>query len=333
MLWVLLSSPLVLGAFVPASQVAANYSLTSSTSIPFPTATLPSSDANTFAVANWGLSKGRIENEAQDLSFVADPFPNSDPPSETSGNGPSSPVLQVDYPANGFGSTESGAQFFSLFNSSTPFQSMLLSYEVAFNTGFDWVKGGKLPGIRGGPDPNGCDGGSQPNGTDCFSTRTMWRTNGEGEVYAYIPQKDSICNNPNFICNSDFGISIQRGSFSFQDSSWNRITLLVLLNSPTSVDNGYVALYYNDVLALSQGGLQIRGGNDIDANGLFFSTFFGGDDSSWAPSTDQRAYFRNFQLWAGSSPSDLKASALGHRISRNCLLCVIVLSLLVALGI
>lgn len=58
---------------------------------------------------------------------------------------------------------------------------MLLSYEVAFDKGFQWVKGGKLPGLRGGSDTSGCEGGAEPNGTDCWSTRLMWRTAGEGE--------------------------------------------------------------------------------------------------------------------------------------------------------
>jgi len=142
----------------------------------------------------------------------------------------------------------------------------------------------------------------------------MWRTNGAGEVYAYIPRSNSLCSNDNFICNDDFGISIQRGSFSFSAASWSRVTLLVLLNSPVSESNGYVAVYFNDVLALSQGGLQIRAGDVIDAGGLYFSTFYGGSDSSWAPSTDQHAFFRNMQLYGGSSPSNLKASNSGSKI-------------------
>jgi len=263
---------------------------------------------------------------------VDDPFPNSSPPSDgtTTSTGP---VLKVDYPANGFGPMQSGTQLYSLFNSSTPFQSMLLTYQVAFSGNFDWVKGGKLPGIRGGPDPNGCSGGSQPNGTDCFSTRIMWRTNGQGEVYAYIPRSNSICNNPNFICNDDFGISIQRGSFSFQASSWSRVTLLVLLNSPVSAVNGYVAVYFNDVLALSQGGLQIRAGDSIDAGGLYFSTFFGGSDSSWAPASDQHAYFRNIELWGGSAPSNLKASSALQLVPTSTNFCVLLLSLLALYGL
>lgn len=44
-----------------------------------------------------------------------------------------------------------------------------------------WNKGGKLPGLRGGPENHGCSGGDATNGTTCFSTRLMWRSNGSGE--------------------------------------------------------------------------------------------------------------------------------------------------------
>ena len=41
--------------------------------------------------------------------------------------------------------------------------------------------GGKLPGLRGGPDTHGCSGGNETDGTTCFSTRLMWRSGGAGE--------------------------------------------------------------------------------------------------------------------------------------------------------
>ena len=37
-------------------------------------------------------------------------------------------------------------------------------------------------------------------------------------------------------------------------------------------------------------------GDDVTIRGLFFSTFFGGNDSSWAPSKDVAAYFRNINF-------------------------------------
>lgn len=175
---------------VPASSAASQFSLGSSTSLPFPTATLSNSDAQSFLNSNWGLSKGRIQNGASDLTFVSDPFPNNPvPTSSTGGDGTntSSPVLQVDYPKGSFSDDDSGgAQMYALWNASgDAWESMMVSYEVAFDEGFDWVKGGKLPGLRGG-DANGCSGGSQADGSDCFSTRIMWRKSGEGEGAPFL---------------------------------------------------------------------------------------------------------------------------------------------------
>jgi len=298
---------------ISPQEIASSYSLTSSTIPPFPTSTQSSSSSQSFITSNWGLSKGRIQSEPQDLSFISDPFPTTSPADAAA----SRPVLQVDYPQGSFSHGTGGTQLYSLFNGSNPFQSMLLSYEVAFDANFNWVKGGKLPGIRGGPDPNGCSGGSKPNGTDCFSLRLMWRPQGVGEVYAYIPTPNNICNSANFICNPDFGISIHRGAFVLQSGTWNNITLLALLNDPPNVANGFIQLTFNGAPVITQGNLQLRASNLINAGGLYLSTFFGGDDSSWATPTDQHSYFRNFQLWAGDQPSNKSGPAASAGV-RSC---------------
>ncbi|KAH9940513.1 uncharacterized protein BXZ73DRAFT_42689 [Epithele typhae] len=307
----------LLAAIVPscATQVAAPatlaslYSLATSTSIPFPSATLSSSDAQSFLVSDWSLSKGKIQQGAENLAFVADPFPNK--PAPGSSNTSTGPVLQVKYAAGGVGSSSSGAQLFTLWNSSNAFNSMMISYEVAFDSNFDFVKGGKLPGLRGGPDPNGCSGGDAATGTNCFSTRLMWRTNGAGEVYAYIPTPNNICSNSDFICNDDgFGTSIDRGSFSFTTGQWHRVTLMVNLNSPTSTVNGQVQLYFNNVQALSEDVLYYRSVSSLSVGGMYFSTFFGGSDDSWAPPSDSNAYFRNIELWGSSAASNLTGATV-----------------------
>ena len=46
---------------------------------------------------------------------------------------------------------------------------MTFSYKVFFPAGFDFVKGGKLPGLFAGRP--GCSGGAARK--DCFSTRFM----------------------------------------------------------------------------------------------------------------------------------------------------------------
>jgi hypothetical protein len=169
-------------------QLASLYSLTTSTSLPFPTATQSSSNAQSIIVSNWSLGKGKIQDGADNLAFVDDPFPNNPVPVPSTVN-TSGPVLQATYPANGFSSSNSGAQFYNLWNTSdgSYFETMLATYEVAFDTSFNWVKGGKLPGLRGGLNPTGCSGGNEANGQDCFSTRLMWRPNGVGEGMSFHP--------------------------------------------------------------------------------------------------------------------------------------------------
>ena len=64
-------------------------------------------------------------------------------------------------------------------------------------------------------------------------------------------------------------------------------------------------LSYNNVQALDEQALQYRAASSVSVGGLYFSTFYGGSDSSWAPSSDTNAYFRNFQLWGSSAASNL----------------------------
>jgi hypothetical protein len=211
----------VRAATTQAAEIASLYGLTSSTSFPFPTATMPPADTATFLSANhgtdpWAIAKKNKENQV-DLSFVVDPFDTSDTSNAVlqvrepyfwrRKNGINN-LYQVLYPANSFGGTTGGAQFINLFpnpndtdiTSSDSFQTMLLSYEVAFDPDFQWVKGGKLPGLRGGPDLEDCDGGQEPKGNDCFSARLMWRANGTGEVYAYVRTQDGLCNEAGMYC-------------------------------------------------------------------------------------------------------------------------------------
>ncbi|KXN90595.1 hypothetical protein AN958_03835 [Leucoagaricus sp. SymC.cos] len=299
-----------------ASALAVQYGLATSTAFAFPSATLAAADTTNRIVSQWSLGKGHVQDGTTEISFVADPFPNSPPtgdPSDTTVNNPNATVLQVTYPQGSFSHESGGTQFYNLWNTTdgSNWGSMLLSYEVAFNSNFDWVKGGKLPGLRGGLDGTGCSGGdSVPDGKECFSSRVMWRKSAEGEVYAYIPTPNGLCTDKNVICNSDFGTSLERGAFGFLSGRWLRLNMLVQLNNPPNVANGQIQLYYNDRLAISRQGLQIRASDTLFINGLFFSTFFGGSDSSWATPTTQHTYFRNIQLWGSSAMSNLTGQSV-----------------------
>ncbi len=98
-------------------------------------------------------------------------------------------VLQAEYP-KGSCSTFCGIKSgISIDISPLPeSDNATLEYEVYFPSNFDFVKGGKLPGIVGGV--KGCSGctQSEPLRSNCFSARFMWGPDGEGYPYLYLPR-------------------------------------------------------------------------------------------------------------------------------------------------
>jgi len=88
------------------------------------------------------------------------------------------------------------------------------------------------------------------------------------------------------------------------------VDLIVQLNNPSGTANGIIQVYYNGLLAFNKTGLQIRSQDSITGfTGMFFSTFFGGNNASYESPADQYAYFRNFQMWASDSFSHGKSSS------------------------
>jgi hypothetical protein len=153
-----------------------------------------------------------------------------------------------------------------------------LTYSIRFPVGFTWVKGGKLPGLCGGQcwtDSN--------NGPGGFAMRLMWRAGGVGEVLL----SDAVT--------TGYGTDLGRGtSFTFAaDGRWHSIKEHVHLNTPGQPD-GYIDLTYDGTL-YHFGGLVIRT-DSTHIDSLIFSTFFGGHDSTWAPTSAQRIDFSSFHV-------------------------------------
>jgi hypothetical protein len=201
---------------------------------------------------------------------------------------PSGQLLRAFYPAGsasrGTDGPDGGMQ--ARMRLPGPADVVDLTYQVRFPEGFDFVKGGKLPGLYGGA---GNAGGDIPDGSDGFSTRYMWRADGAGEVYAYLPSS------------AEHGTSLGRGCWSFPQGTWTTIRQRVQLNS-TGQSDGRISVWQDDRLVLDRGGLQFRTDDALRVDGLFFSTFFGGGDSSWASPVDQHVDFAEFDLTEGSNP-------------------------------
>ena len=228
-----------------------------------------------FSRSNWP-SQWRIRKQGdwgwQNTTTLADPR--------------FSQVLRVRYPAESAspavnrktGAPLGGAQFYTNLPSAQ--DSVRLSYYVRFSKPFDFVKGGKLPGLFGGTETSG---GDNPDGTNGFSTRFMWRKKGQGELYAYLPTS------------SKYGTSIGRGKWSFTPGTWHRLEQQVDLNHPQKKD-GRVQVWLDGKKVLDQSKLQFRTTDALKIEGIFFSTFFGGNDSSWATPKDVTVDFANFSI-------------------------------------
>jgi hypothetical protein len=196
---------------------------------------------------------------------------------------PGGRLLRVAYPAGSAsrraGGEDGGTQVY-LRLPDGPVDTLALTYQVRFPDGFDFVKGGKLPGLFGGTVTSGRD---IPDGTNGFSTRYMWRRDGAGEVYAYLPTSQ------------EHGTSLGRGCWTFPTGRWSTVRQVVRLNTPGAAD-GEVTVWQDGRQVLRQRGVQFRTVDSLRIDGLFFSTFFGGGDSSWASPVDQHADFAGFAV-------------------------------------
>jgi hypothetical protein len=151
-----------------------------------------------------------------------------------------------------------------------------------FDKGFKFAKGGKLPGLYGGIPPSGCIGDSEDYG---FSTRYMWRENGDGSIYAYLPGKETRC-----------GAYIGRGSFKFRSGRWLKLEQEIVMNNIGKAD-GVLKVWADNKLVINRSDITFREKEGILAKGLFFNTFFGGSSAEWASPQDQYSNFRDFRLY------------------------------------
>jgi len=194
-------------------------------------------------------------------------------------------ALRVHYPRGSaspeasrvYGSPGGGMQMF-LPATGRSLDDAYLRYWVRFPTDFEFVRGGKLPGLFGGTEVSG---GEQPDGTNGFSTRLMWRSLGAGEVYLYAPHES--------------GASLGRGSWTWPRGAWTCVEQHVTLNRPGSND-GSVTVWLNGTQVLSRQGILYRTVDSLKIDGIFFSTFYGGADPGWAPSRDEHVDFAGFAL-------------------------------------
>lgn len=224
--------------------------------------------------------------------------------------------LRIAFPSSngGYGSANTGAQWFLHFEGGGAYDSLFAEYYLMFPEDFDFVKGGKLPGLGGGIAPTG---GQEVTGYNGFTNRYMWRKNSSGAdsthaygaVYSYCRNKpdtlafglDLWWDNPTNSIYHDFDEWTSEGKAFFETGKWHRIKQFVKMNSAGKSDGVVKTWLDGDLVQVCD---TMRYLEELASNTLipfkvdlfYFSTFFGGGDSSWATPKDQYVYFDNFKI-------------------------------------
>lgn len=190
---------------------------------------------------------------------------------------------RVDYVPGRIGPAEGGAAWNQPFAGR---DEIALSYVVRFSPDFDWKRGGKLPGLGGGPGKT--TGGRRADGLNGFSVRPMWRSDGRMEAYAYHAGQTKDYGD-SFSLPKDFRLPRDRDVL---------ISLRLRLNHPDRAD-GILELKasFGDSSAEAVSKTMVwRKTPEIRADKLLFETFHGGSDLSWAPTRPCHAEFGELRL-------------------------------------
>jgi len=164
-----------------------------------------------------------------------------------------------------------------------------LNYTVEFSSGFAWVRGGKLPGLGGGP--KSVTGGRPATGLNGFSARLMWRADGRGEAYVYHMHQPK-----------QYGESFPfPDTFRFPTAEAVQVRMRVSMNTPGRRDGTLdVWVKTQDSTAyrhvVKRDDMEWRAGPEFGIDSVLFQTFHGGSDKSWAPRKPSFTLFQGISV-------------------------------------
>lgn len=166
-----------------------------------------------------------------------------------------------------------------------------MEYKIKFDSGFDWTKGGKIPGLVGGTSPRGCNT-ERNNLENGFSARCMWRSGGRMVLYAYWHKQNSRCGKDTFWKKNGQDIKIQRGK-------WYTIREHIIMNTPGR-NNGVVEIFLNGDRVLRLTNMEWRkAGKNFKIDKAYWTTYVGGSTNEFKPSRNNKIWFDDFKVWIG----------------------------------
>ncbi len=216
-------------------------------------------------------------------------------------------VLEVLYPEGRVGNDEGGAKWNLKFDQS--YEEYTVEYKVRISYNFNFVRGGKLPGLYGGSGPAG---GASTAEADGFSVRIMWRELGVLCQYVYYMEREedkkwgadflwTTRPNKNMPITRDMWKDMNIPSDDrvyLTPDTWHTLKTYIKMNTPGQED-GKVICWFNGTEVVNLN-LRFRKDMSFGIDQFKFTTFFGGNDESWAPKKYERLYFKDFRFEAGS---------------------------------
>lgn len=199
--------------------------------------------------------------------------------------GKTEPALRVNFAPGEIGPEDGGAGWRWPFGRQ---ETAECRYTLRFSPNFEFVKGGKLPGLCGGSE--NVSGGRPSDGHNGFSARLMWRRDGRGEAYVYhMDQPDKYGHTFPF-----------PEDFRFPLNEPVHVRLAVTMNKPGQKD-GTLRVWIQtgsgpERLMVEQKDMRWRAEATYGVDSLYFETFYGGGDKSWAPKNPGWAEFSQMKV-------------------------------------
>ncbi len=155
--------------------------------------------------------------------------------------------------------------------------SACLSYQVLLPAGFDFQRGGALPGI------GGVDAGEQG---DRFLARLVWRPKGAGGVTVRVTEN-----------NATRALSAEREGFEFPRGKWVKLEQEVVLNAPKKND-GILRVWVDGTLAIDRTDMSYRARPEVVVSKVSVDAFYGSgpDDPQTAATKDAKVWLSPLEV-------------------------------------
>ncbi|WLT30381.1 putative Ig domain-containing protein [Geothrix sp. PMB-07] len=204
--------------------------------------------------------------------------------------------LKIWYPAGQFGTAGPGGAGgggvwntqFGAGGALQSFEELYVAYRVKFQSGFDFVKEGKMRGLAGGARN---DGGHKPNDSDGFSVRLIWKAGGQLKEYVYHPDQAGVYGD-------ELAWMVNGAPVVFTPGTWYWIEHRVKMNAPGQHD-GIVQGWIDGKLAFDRRDFRFRDTPAFGIDAFQFSTFFGGSDATYATKKEEAAFNDDFVVSTG----------------------------------